>query len=331
MARLIDGEWVSEADQIELEDGEFDRVESTFRETIASGGRYPPEAGRYHLYISFACPWSHRTHLTASLNGLEDALTIDVVDPVRENEGWEFSPDRAGCTTDRVFDSDYLREVYVESDPDVTGRPTVPVLFDTHERTIVNNESSEIMRMLDTEFDDLATRDVNLYPEGDRDEVDRVLDRIYDPITHGVSKAGYAETQEAYESAVTALFDELSHWDDVLAEQRYLVGEQLTEADLSLFVTLYRFDEAYHTGFKCNYRRITEFPNLWGWVRELYQLPGVAETCDMEHVKANAYRSHGRNNPNRIVPIGPDPDFTRPHERDDLPGGPPADLVPGSS
>jgi len=264
----------------------------------------------------------------ASLKGLEDVVTIDVVDPVRENEGWEFTPEKRGCTTDSIYDSRYLREVYIASDPEMTGRPTVPILFDKKRETIVNNESLEIMRFLDTAFDDISTRDVDLYPDEYQDEIDRVIERIYQPINHGVSRAGYATTQDVYDDAVSKLFEELSYWDEILSDQRFLVGDRLTEADICLFVTLYRFDEAYHTGFKCNHKQIVEYPNIWGHVREIYQLPGVGETCDMSHIKANAYRSLGRNNPNRIVPLGPGPDFSRPHDRDQLPGTLPEPLQP---
>ncbi|MXR21587.1 glutathione S-transferase family protein [Halobacterium bonnevillei] len=325
MGRMVDGEWRTEAEQIEHDEGgEFERETTSFRDWV--GDEYPAESGRYHLYVSYACPWAHRTLLVRALKGLEDAVSVSVVDPVRFDQGWEFAPDKPGSTPDHVHGSEYLREVYAHADPAYTGRVTVPVLYDTAEDTIVNNESEEIMRMLDVAFHDLADRDVDLYPEGYRDEVDRVVEDIYDPINNGVYRAGFAETQRAYDNAVNDLFDALAHYDDVLGDQRYLAGDVLTEADVAMFTTLYRFDEVYHTHFKCNRERIADYDNLWPYLRELCQLPGVADTLEMDHVKQHYYRSHGHLNPKRLVPTGPNPDFFAAHERDDLPGGPPADL-----
>jgi putative glutathione S-transferase len=328
MNMLVDGEWRTDAYEATTEDGSFDRQESSFRAWVRDDpdARFQPEAGRYHLYVSLACPWAHRTLLARTLNGLEDAISVDVVDPYRADDGWQFTPDKDGCTPDTVNGSDYLREVYQAADPEMTGRVTVPVLWDTAEQTIVNNESKEILRMLDTAFDGVATRDVDLYPEGYQDEVDRIIEAIYEPINNGVYRAGFADSQGAYDTAVTELFDALAHWDSVLADQRYLAGDRLTEADICMFTTLVRFDEVYHTHFMCNHRLIREYDNLWPYLRELYQLPGVAETVDMSHITEHYYTTHPDVSPKRIVPMGPDPAFEAPHDRDRLPGGPPPAL-----
>jgi putative glutathione S-transferase len=323
MGRLLDGEWVPDPED-EFADG--DGFDGWVAPPDADHARFPAEAGRYHLYISRACPWAHRTALMRRLKGLEDVVSLDVVDPVREDDGWEFSPGKEGCTPDTVNGSDYLREVYTAADPDYSGRVTVPVLWDREEGTIVNNESEEVMRMLDTAFDDLAGREITLYPEGKHKEVDETIAAVY-ATNKGVYRAGFAEDQAAYERAVEDLFAELDRWESVLSEQRYLCGEVLTEADVCLFVTLFRFDPVYHTHFKCNVRRIADYPNLRNYLREIAQLPGVAETLNMEHVKAHYYRSHADINPTRFVPVGPDQDLTAPHDRDRLPGGPPEALL----
>jgi len=326
---LVEGEWTTDAYESTNEDGEFDRQETTFRDRIEDDpdARFQPEAGRYHLYVSYACPWAHRTLLVRSLKGLEDAISVDVVDPFRAEDGWQFTPDKEGCTPDTVTGSDYLREIYQRADDDVTGRVTVPVLWDREEETIVNNESKEILRILDTEFDGIATRNVDLYPEGYREEVDRVIDDIYDPINNGVYRAGFAGTQEAYDRAVDELFDALDDWDEVLADQRYLAGDRLTEADICMFTTLVRFDQVYHTHFMCNKRQIHEYDNLWPYLRDLYGTPGVAETVNMAHIKEHYYTTHPDVTPTRIIAAGPDLDFTADHDRDALPGGPPDDLL----
>ncbi len=329
MNMLVDGEWQTDAYESTNDDGEFDRQETTFRDRIEDDpdARFQPEAGRYHLYVSYACPWAHRTLLVRRLKGLEDAISVDVVDPYRDEDGWQFTPEKEGCTEDSLYGSDYLRELYVRADDDVTCRVTVPVLWDKQEETIVNNESEEILRMLDTEFDSVAETDADLYPEGYRDEVDRVIDDIYDPINNGVYRAGFADTQSAYDDAVTDLFDALDHWDDVLADQRYLAGDRLTEADVCMFTTLVRFDQVYHTHFMCNRQFIREYDNLWPYLRDLYQTPGVAETVNMDHIKEHYYTTHPDVNPKRIVAVGPDLDFEAAHDRDELPGEPPADLL----
>jgi putative glutathione S-transferase len=329
MNMLVDGEWRTDAYQSTNEDGEFDRSETAFRDWVRDNpdARFQPEAGRYHLYVSLACPWAHRTLLVRALKGLEDAISLDVVDPVRDDGGWQFTPEKAACTEDSLYGSDYLRELYVQADPDATGRVTVPVLWDTEEETIVNNESEEILRMLDTAFDDIAERDVDLYPEGYQEEIDRIIEDIYEPINNGVYRSGFADSQKAYDKAVTELFDALDHWDAVLEDQRYLAGDRLTEADICMFTTLVRFDEVYHTHFMCNHKLIREYDNLWPYLRDLYQTPGVAETVNMDHITEHYYTTHPDVSPKRIVPMGPDPDFEAPHDRDELPGELPEDLL----
>jgi len=321
MNMLVDGEWQTDAYEATNEEGEFDRSETDFRNwldgSVAAAGEEPnasafePESGRYHLYISRACPWAHRAAMTRQLRGLDDEISISLVQPERYDEGWEFSE----AHPDPLHGYDYLREVYTHADPDYTGRVTVPVLWDKQEETIVNNESSEIMRMLDTAFDG---NDVSLYPEGLRSEIDEIVDAIYEPINNGVYRAGFAGTQAAYENAVDDLFDALDHWEEVLADQRYLAGdgERLTLADVAMFATLVRFDHVYHTHFKCNRRAIHEYPNLWGYTKDVYQTPGVEETVNMDHITRHYYVSHGDLNPKRIVAVGPDLDFTAPHDRD---------------
>jgi putative glutathione S-transferase len=328
MNMLVDGEWQTDVSESTNEDGEFERQETSFRDWVQDDpdAEYSPEEGRYHLYVSWACPWAHRTLVTRALKGLDHAISVDVVDPYRQNDGWEFAPEKEGCTADSIHGADYLRQVYTAADPEFTGHVSVPVLWDRKAETIVNNESEEIMRMLDVAFDDIAANDVDLYPEGYQDDVDRIIDEIYEPINNGVYRAGFAETQGAYDRAVGELFDALDHWDDVLADQRYLAGDRLTEADVAMFTTLVRFDAVYHTHFKCNVRQIKDYDNLWGYLRELYQLPGVTETVNLDQIKEHYYRSHTDLNPKQIVPAGPDIDFSAEHDRDRLPGGPPADL-----
>jgi putative glutathione S-transferase len=325
---LVDGEWRTDVYESTNESGEFDRQETSFRDRVEADpdAKHPAEAGRYHLYISHACPWAHRTMVTRALRGLEDVISVDVVDPYRESDGWEFAPEKEGCTPDSIHGSEYLRDVYTAADPEYTGRVTVPVLWDRVEETIVNNESAEIMRMLDTAFAEFG-RENTLYPEGYHEDVDRVIEAIYEPINNGVYRTGFAGTQEAYEEALTDLFEALSGWEGVLSDQRYLCGSRLTEADVCLFTTLIRFDHVYHTHFKCNVRRIRDYPNLWNYLKELYQLPGVAETVNLDHITEHYYRSHADLNPKGLVARGPPPRFDEPHNRDRLPGGPPETVL----
>ena len=319
MHQFIDGEWVTEYEATN-EEGAFERQVTTFRERVDPEAA---EAGRYHLYVSYACPWAHRTLITRKLLGLEDVISVDVVDPFRAEDGWQFTPEREGCTTDSINGSDYLREAYVEADSNYTGRVTVPVLWDTEDGTIVNNESREIMRNLTTVFAALGNG-VDLAPEALREDIDDALDRIYEPINNGVYRTGFADTQSAYDEAVTELFEELGYWDSVLADQRYLVGDQLTEADIAMYTTLVRFDEVYHTHFMCNHKLIREYDNLWPYLRDLYTTPGFGETTEMGHIKEHYYTTHPDVSPKRIVPMGPAPDFEAPHDRDKLPGDPPS-------
>jgi putative glutathione S-transferase len=324
---LVEGDWQTDVEPHTDEEGAFDRVTTSFRDWIRGTYRRAddvvadgpePEADRYHLYIARNCPWAHGAALTRQLAGLTDAVTMDVVDPVREDEGWEFTPEKDGCTPDTVNGADYLREVYVAADPGYTGRVTVPVLWDKQENTIVNNESIEIMRMFATVFDDVGDEGIDLYPEGYRKEIDRIIDAIYDSINNGVYRAGFAESQDAYDEAVADVFDSLDHWDEVLADQRYLAGDRLTLADVRLFPTLIRFDACYHTAFKCDRQYLHQYDNLWPYLRDLYQTPGVAETVRMEHIKDQGYYQ------GEITPTGPDLDFDEAHDRDQLSSEEPA-------
>ena len=307
--------------------GEFDRPETDFRDRIEADpdAEFPAEAGRYHLYISRACPWAHGAALVRKLYGLEDVISMDIVDPYRDERGWMFTPGTdEECTPDTVNGFDFLAEVYEAAAPGFSAKPSVPVLWDRERDTIVNNESIEIMRMLATAFDEFATTDADLYPAGRRDDIDDVVDRIYDPINNGVYRAGFATTQDAYEAAVTDLFDALDYWEGVLDDQRYLLGDELTLADVRLFPTLVRFDPVYNIHFKCSLRRLVDYPNLWNYTKDVYQHPGVAETVNMDHITEHYYTTHESVNPKRIVPLGPDVDFTEPHDRDQLSAGAPS-------
>lgn len=321
MAMLVDGDWRTDAYSSTNEEGEYDRDESVFRDQI--GREYPAEPGRYHLYIARSCPWAHGTVLVRTLTGLWDVISMDILDPYRESDGWQFSPDREGCTPDTVNGFSYLREAYQAADPGYTGRVTVPVLWDKQDDTIVNNESIEIMQMLDTAFNEYKTRDVTLYPEDLREEIDEIVARMYEAINNGVYRAGFAETQAAYDRAVADIFEAFEQWETVLDKQRFLLGDRLTLADLRLFATLVRFDAVYHTHFKCNVKRIVDYPNLWNYTKDIYQLPGVADTVNMNHITEHYYRSHTSLNPKQIIPAGPDIDFTETHNRNRLQGDPP--------
>ncbi len=313
---FIDGEWNFDAEEMTNEDGEFERATTSFRDWIKNeeDAEFKPESSRYHMYISRACPWAHGAVLVRKLLGLEEDISMDIVEPYRGKRGWQFTPGKEGCTQDTVHGSDYLYEVYTEAEQDYTGRITVPVLWDKEKDTIVNNESIEIMKMLSQAFNG----ERNLYPEEHRDEIDEVVERLYEHVNNGVYKAGFADTQEAYDKAVKKLFDELDHWDEVLEDQRYLVGDQLTLADLRFFATLVRFDEAYHNHFKCNKKQIMDYENLWPYLRDIYQTEGVAETVNMDHIKEHYYTTHGSVNPKGLIPIGPDPDFEKPHGRENI-------------
>ena len=334
---LVDGEWRTDVREDAGDDGSFERSETSFRNwldgSVPEAGadpvenpEFPAEPGRYHLYINRACPWAHRTAMTRALKGLDDAVSLSLTRPERDDDGWEFSEEEP----DPLYGADYLRDIYARADDGYTGRVTVPVLWDTEAETIVNNESEEIMRMLDTAFDERGNG-VDLYPANLRGEVDDLIADIYPRINNGVYRAGFAGTQAAYDDAVDELFDALDEYEDLLGDRRYLAGERLTEADLAMFATLVRFDHVYHTHFRCNRRAIHEYPNLWEYAKELYQVPRVAETVNLDHITRHYYRSHEELNPKRIVPTGPDIDFSAPYDRDGLAGGPPAELAPDAS
>lgn len=330
---LVDGEWRTDVRRDTGDDGEFEREETSFRNWIDGAVRepgaepvenpeFPAEPDRYHVYVNRACPWAHRVAMTRALKGLEDAVSLSLTRPERYDEGWEFSEEEP----DPQYGARYLREIYARADPEYTGRVTVPVLWDAERETIVNNESEEIMRMLDTAFHDLGNG-VDLYPEGYREEVDDLIDDVYPRINNGVYRAGFAGTQEAYDEAVEDLFEALDEYEERLSDRRYLAGDRLTEADVAMFATLVRFDHVYHTHFRCNRRAIHEYPNLWGFTKDVFQTPGVEGTVNLDHITRHYYRSHESLNPKRIVPTGPDIDFSAPHARDGKPGEPPAELV----
>ena len=323
MGMVIDGKWRLE-DRKPDEKGRFVRVETRFRDRITADGAsgFPAEAGRYHLYVSWACPWAHRTLILRKLKHLEDAVSLSVVDAFMGEMGWEFTS-APGAIPDPLYGKRYLHELYIQAQPGYNGRASVPVLWDKQRECIVNNESREIVRMFDTAFGAIngspvkgAAAPADYCPPEMEAEVERTIDAIFQPINNGVYRCGFARTQQAYEEAVTELFDALDHWEQVLGTRRYLCGDRITEADWCLFTTLVRFDPVYHFHFKCNKKRLRDFPNLWNYTRELYQVPGVAETCDFDHIKRHYFQSHETLNPTRIVPMGPDGlDFTEPHDR----------------
>ncbi|MBW4663515.1 MAG: glutathione S-transferase family protein [Chroococcus sp. CMT-3BRIN-NPC107] len=313
---LKDGKWIAHRDQ-EDEQGKFIRPSTTFRNQITSDGSsgFKAEVGRYHLYISWACPWAHRTAIMRRLKGLEEAIGLSVVAPEIDQNSWEFSDTEPDSIPDNVNHTKYLWELYLKAEPNYSGRVTVPVLWDKQTNTIVNNESREIVKMFDTQFDD-AKNKVSFYPEKLQSAIDEVADAIYQPINNGVYKAGFATTQSAYDEAVSELFANLDRIENVLAKQRYLCGTRITEADWFMFTTLFRFDAVYYVHFKCNLRRIVDYPNLWNYLKDLYQQPGIKETCNLDHIKRHYYRSHPNVNPTRIVPKGPIIDFEEIHNRD---------------
>ncbi|MEM9174539.1 MAG: glutathione S-transferase family protein [Myxococcota bacterium] len=319
MGLLIEGRWSTDWYETKSTGGRFVRKDSHFRNTVRADGSTPfaPEAGRYHLYVSLACPWAHRTLIARKLKGLEDAISVSVVHPYMGDDGWTFVNDdaTAGVVGDPIHDASFLHEVYTRADAKYTGRVTVPILWDREHGTIVNNESSEILRMFDAEFGDLATGEARLYPEALRDEIDRINAFVYPNVNNGVYRAGFATTQVAYDEAVREVFAALDVIDARLADQRYLVGNAPTEADWRLFTTLVRFDPVYVGHFKCNRQRIEDYPALSPYLRDLYQTPGIAETVNLEHITRHYYESHPTINPTGVVPIGADPRLDRPHDR----------------
>ncbi|HSO33722.1 MAG TPA: glutathione S-transferase family protein [Labilithrix sp.] len=311
MGELVDGVWKTGWYDPDAR-GAFQRPPTKFRGRIGSSGtELRPEPGRYHLYVSYACPWAHRTLLTRALRGLEDAISVTVVDPKMGDSGWAFSAEEP----DPILGATLLQEIYLRADKKYSGRVTVPVLWDKRTATIVNNESREVMRMLDTELEGCAQNHTSLAPPELRDRVDQVLDAIYAPVNNGVYRAGFATTQQAYEEACHEVFAALDHWEEVLGKQRYLCGAVLTEADLAMFTTLLRFDVVYYAHFKCNVRRVQDYPNLWGYLRDIYQMPDVKKTCRLDQIKVHYYFSQTTVNPHRIVPLGPTIDLEGKHDR----------------
>jgi glutathionyl-hydroquinone reductase len=306
----VPAQFAREADRA----GRFVRQQSAFRDRVTADGSsgYPAAAGRYHLYVSLACPWAHRTVIVRILKGLQDAIGLSVVDPLRDERGWRFG----AAFPDPLHGWDYLSNAYAASDPAWEGRVTVPVLWDTQTGRIVNNESADIIEMLAGEFDAFAQRPgLDLYPPALRAEMDPLMDHVYDTVNNGVYKAGFASTQAAYEEAVVPLFETLDEIDERLGSRRFLMGGQPTLADWRLFTTLVRFDAVYVGHFKCNIRRIADYPNLAGYLRDLYQTPGVAETVHFDQIKRHYYMTHEHINPTRIVPVGPQLDLDAPHGR----------------
>ena len=322
MGLLVDGQWQDKWYDTEASGGRFVREDAGFRNWVTADGSAGPtdvggfkaEANRYHLYVSLACPWAHRTTIYRKLKGLEDMISLSVVHPFMDDKGWTFA-EGAGVIADPIVNASYLYEVYVAAKPDYTGRVTVPILWDKKTNTIVSNESSEIIRMLNSAFDEAGATDVNFLPKALLAEIDTINEFVYSAVNNGVYKAGFATTEAAYKEAVVTLFDALDTLEARLADQRYLLGDTITEADWRLFTTLVRFDAVYVGHFKCNIRRIVDYPNLWGYLRDLYQVPGIAETVSIEHIKAHYYTSHANINPTRIIPVGPLLDFNEPHDR----------------
>ena len=323
MGLLQEGKWVDQWYDTKKAKGRFVRKEASFRNWITSDGLPGPsgkggfkaEAGRYHLYISHACPWAHRALIFRSLKGLKDMISLSVVNWLMKDDGWTFKPGD-GVIVDQVNQAEYFHQIYTAADRNYSGRVTVPVLWDKKTNTIVSNESSEIIRMFNQAFDDVGALEGDYYPEALHREIDHINERVYSTLNNGVYKSGFATTQEAYEEAVVPLFETLDWLEERLSGQRYLTGSKITEADWRLFTTLVRFDPVYVGHFKCNLKRIADYPNLSAYVRDLYQHPGVAETVHMDHIKSHYYASHETVNPTGIVPMGPEIDYMAPHDRD---------------
>ncbi len=310
MGEMIDGIWHRD-NAVPVRAGGFQRAPTRFRDTIAEGGAFPPQAGRYHLYVSLACPWAHRTIIFRKLKGLEDIVGISVTHWLMGEDGWNFAPG-PGVVVDPVLGEAFMYQLYGLADATFSGRVTVPVLWDRQTGRIVNNESAEIIRIFNHAFDGVGARPGDYAPAALLAEIDAVNARIYETLNNGVYRAGFARSQEAYDAAIAPLFATLDWLEARLAQQRYLCGAQVTEADWRLFTTLVRFDAVYHGHFKCNLRRLVDYPALWAYARRLYQWPGVAETVDFDHIKRHYYMSHPWVNPSRIVPAGPVMDWLAP-------------------
>lgn len=323
MGELIDGVWHDQWYDTESSGGRFRRSTTGWRNWITPDGAPGPsgeggfaaESGRYHLYVSLACPWAHRTLIFRALKGLTPHIDVSVVHPDMLSDGWTFATDFPAATGDRLFGLPFLRDIYLRADPRASGRVTVPVLWDKARGTIVSNESAEIIRMFNSAFDGLTGNRDDYCPAGLLGQIDATNARIYDRVNNGVYKAGFATSQEAYDEAVYPLFEALEDLDAQLASDRYLTGPRITEADWRLFTTMVRFDPVYHTHFKCNRKWLREYPNLWAWTRELYQWPGVAPTVDFDHIVRHYHYSHATINPYRIIPINPLIDWNEPHRR----------------
>ena len=321
MGLLVDGQWQDRWYDTRISKGRFLRKESQFRNWVTTDGSPGPsgtggfraEPGRYHLYVSYACPWAHRTLIFRAVKGLEDMISVSVVHWFMGEYGWTFEDAEI---PDTVNQAQFMHQVYTAAKPDYTGRVTVPVLWDKRQGTIVSNESSEIIRMLNSAFDGVGAAPGDYYPEALREEIDAINERVYHTVNNGVYRSGFATTQEAYEEAVVPLFETLDWLEDRLSGQRYLTGNAITEADWRLVTTLFRFDPVYVGHFKCNLKRIADYPNLSAYTRDLYQQPGIAETVRIDHIKAHYYGSHESINPTRIVPRGPEIDYGAPHDRD---------------
>lgn len=307
MGKLVDGIWQQAGYDTDNNEGRFVRWDSSFRDSVETDpdARYAAEPGRYRLYVSLACPWAHRTLIVRALKGLEQTIPVSIVDPYMGEQGWSFSngPD---CIPDPLFGARHLHELYVRAKPDYSGRVTVPVLWDTRHGSIVNNESADLLRMLNRAFDAYANRDLHdLYPAEHREQIDAVNSRVYDQVNNGVYKAGFATTQTAYEEAVAELFSALDWLETHLKDRDWLVGERLSEADIRLFTTLIRFDAVYHGHFKCNLRRIKDYARLEAYLERLYAIPQIGSTVNFQHIKQHYYSSHRQINPSGIVPAGP--------------------------
>lgn len=320
MGLLVDGKWQDKWYDTEKTGGRFVRSESQFRNWITADGSAGPtgedgfqaESGRYHLYVSYACPWAHRTLIFRKLKGLESHISYSVVAPEMLENGWEFAD---GELEDPLFDYDYAHQIYTRADASYSGRVTVPILWDKKRNTIVSNESADIIRMLNSAFNSITDNHDDYYPEALRSDIDKINDFVYDNVNNGVYKCGFATKQDAYREAFNELFSALDELEARLAQQRYLCGSRLTEADWRLFTTLVRFDSVYVGHFKTNKKRIVDYPNLWNYVLELYQVEGVSETVRMDHIKTHYYVSHTMINPTGVVPEGPEINFTAPHDR----------------
>jgi putative glutathione S-transferase len=325
MGQLVDGVWHDVWYDTGKSGGAFERSTSSFRNWITADGSPGPsgtggfkaESGRYHLYVSYACPWAHRTMIFRQIKELADHISFDVVHPDMLSDGWTFATDDAGATGDRQFGLPFVRDIYLRADPNINGRVTVPILWDKQQNTIVSNESSEIIRMFNSAFNGLTGNDLDFYPPALQADIEPINGRIYDTFNNGVYRCGFSTTQAAYNAAVVPLFETLDWLEDHLASNRYLMGHQLTEADWRLFPTLARFDSVYHLHFKSNQKRIIDYPNLWAYTRELYQYDGISDTVNMQHTIRHYHYSHDTINPNRIIPINPILDWHLPHGRGD--------------